>query len=267
MTLAHATDLIDGDTRSRRFILDLDGTLIRGDEVLPGARALIDVLEGRFVIASNNSTHSRAELSAVLRRSGLAVPADRLVLAGETAVEIVAREHPGTRVLLVGSSSLKRQATALGLHLTDERADLVLLARDIGFDYARLTAAANAIRDGADLVVTNPDLSHPGPGGSIVPETGSLLRALLACATPGRVRVIGKPEPWLFTAAMRRLDAAPGDCVFVGDNPTTDATGADRLGIPFLLVSAAPAPGSCRVEALADRLRRQAAETGAAKRP
>ena len=237
------------------FILDLDGTLVQGMDVVPGAADLLHVLGDRYMIVSNNSTHSGAELSADLRRGGLDVPERRLVLAGPTAVDTVARSRPGARTLLLGSDSMKRLARRAGLTLVDDGCDVVLLARDVDFTYDKLARAANAVRWGADLVVTNPDLSHPGRGGTIVPETGSLLCALTACATPKTVQRIGKPEPWLFQEAMRRLNAVPADCLMVGDNPDTDGAGADRLGMPSLLLGG-PGPAGMRdVAALARTLK------------
>lgn len=247
-----------GDELPDHFILDLDGTLVQGMDVLDGAPDVLRLLGSRYVIVSNNSTHSCAELSADLRRNGLDVPADKLVLAGPMAVDMVARDHAGARTLLLGSDSIKRQARAAGLRLVDDGADIVLLARDTGFTYDKLVRAANEVRRGAHLVVTNPDLSHPGRGGAVVPETGSLLQALIACARPETVQLIGKPEPWLFEEAMRRLDATADTCLMVGDNPDTDAAGARKLGIPCLLLVGGNGTGAPGVAALAQRLRGEA---------
>ena len=92
----------------RSAIVDLDGTLIRGKEVCDGTGALLDILGSRYVIASNNSTQSEAEVSAALARLGLAVPATRIVLAGMLALDLVARDHPGARVMLLASDSMRR---------------------------------------------------------------------------------------------------------------------------------------------------------------
>lgn len=203
------------------------------------------------MVVSNNSTHTAPELSAELRRAGLDVPDGRLVLAGVTAIDKLARAHAGARILLLGSESLRRQAGRVGLHLVDDRCDVVLLARDAAFTYEKLARAANEVRRGAHLVVTNPDLSHPGRDGAVVPETGSLLRALLACASPRSVQFVGKPEPRLFEEAMRRLNATPRDCIVIGDNPDTDGAGARRLGLPCVLVHGRLGPDLRDVAAIA----------------
>jgi HAD superfamily hydrolase (TIGR01450 family) len=236
-----AADRLRAHRQERRgIVVDLDGTLIRGREVIPGAARLLDLFAECWMIVSNNSTHSAARLAQQLARSGLIVPAERLVLAGMLAIETLAREHPGAAVMLFGSRDLADAAVAAGIRLVRSRADLILLARDERFSYARLELIVDAIANGTGLVVTNGDLTHPGTGGRVVPETGALLQAVLACATPRSLRVIGKPEPALFSEALRRLSVAPDQGLVIGDNAQTDIAGAERLGMPSILVGRPP---------------------------
>ncbi|WP_144007118.1 HAD hydrolase-like protein, partial [Pelomonas sp. KK5] len=127
-----------------------------------------------------------------------------------------------------------------GCRLVDAEPEFIVLARDRRFDYARLALAANELRAGARLVVTNPDLSHPAPAGAVVPETGALMRALVACAGIEPAQVIGKPEADLFIEGLRRLGATPAHTLVIGDNPLTDALGAARLGMRCLLLGRDP---------------------------
>lgn len=219
---------------ARGVLLDLDGTLISGGQCLPGAVALVARLGARCAIVSNDAEHTPAQLANRLRRIGLDVPAARIVLAGATAIDLLARERPGARVMLLASAALRRQARRRGLVPCDTRPDLVLLGRDRGFSYDRLRAAAAALRQGAALVACNPDLRHPGPGGLPVPETGALLAALLAVAGDVPVRVIGKPQPALFQAGLDILGTRAAETLMLGDNPATDGAGALRLGMGFL---------------------------------
>jgi HAD superfamily hydrolase (TIGR01450 family) len=218
------------------FIIDLDGTLSVGPKLTRGAPELIAATGGAYVVVSNNSSHGPDGLAAELAACGLPVPPERIVLAGAATVEMLAAERPGARVMLLGSRTLGQLALAAGLRLTDAAPEFVVLARDERFSYASLQRAADAVRSGAALVATNADLVHPGGNGSVVPETGALLAAMLACCGPVPHRVIGKPGPRLFTEALRRLGTAPARTLVIGDNPETDGAGAARLGMPFLQV-------------------------------
>lgn len=228
------------------FIIDLDGTLSVGDGLTLGAARLVAATGGAYVVVSNNSSHDPEGLAAELAQRGLSLAPERIVLAGKVAVELLASERPNARVMLLGSPAIARLAEQAGLRLTDDEPQLVLLARDEAFSYARLERAANAVLRGAELVVANTDATHPGTGGSVVPETGALLAALRACCGPVPFRSIGKPGPMLFEAALRILGTAPAKTVVIGDNPETDGAGAARLGMRFLQVRDGDAEAAAR---------------------
>jgi 4-nitrophenyl phosphatase len=226
--------------RAQHFRLDLDGTLVSQNVAMPHAAELLERVAGRYAVVSNNSTHTAAGLSRALHRIGLRVPARHIVLAGEHTLNSVAQAHPGARVRLVGSTALQRHAGALGCTLVESEPDIVVLARDERFTYAKLASIVNQLRAGARLVVTNPDLNHPGRGGALVPETGALMASVVACSGVQPHQVIGKPGDLLFREALRRLRARPADTLMVGDNHSTDALGAARLGMRCALVGDSP---------------------------
>jgi len=240
-------------SRARHLLLDLDGTLILQDETIDGASELLSRFDGRFAIVSNNSTDTASSMASRLRRMGLRVPPERIVLAGEAAVRLVRQEFPGARVMVIGSQAIRRFALAQGCRLADTAVDIVLLALDKRFSYQRLSAIVAALQQGARLVVANGDLTHPGPNGTRVPETGSLLASVRAASGTDPLIVVGKPAALLFEEGMRQLGATPDDVVLVGDNPATDGEGAARLGLPCILVG--PAGGAApTLAALLDRL-------------
>ncbi|MEC5324455.1 HAD-IIA family hydrolase [Aurantimonas sp. A3-2-R12] len=218
------------------YLLDLDGTLVTGGVALPGAAWLLDRLEGQFAIVSNNAEHTPGDLSRRLRRIGLPVGPEHIVLAGTAAVDRVARDCPGARVLLLGSRALHRYARKRGLRPATERCDVVLVGRDTRFSYRKLASAATAVSSGAELYVACPDGSHRGPDGQPVPEAGALAAAILACAGRDDYHVVGKPESLLFRLGCERLGVAPTKALMIGDNPATDGAGARRLGMRFLRV-------------------------------
>lgn len=224
------------------FLLDMDGTLVAAGRPLPGAAELLAAVEGRFVIVSNNSTDVASGLARKLNRMGLPVSPEQILLAGETAVRWLAEHRPGLRILLLGSTSLHRLARNLGLQLGEDSPDLVLLARDVRFGYRRLCQVGNMLRHGAELMVTNPDLTHPGAmPPEIVPETGALMQALVACSGVEPSMIFGKPETPLLEEGLRRLGISAAAATMIGDNADTDFRGAARLGIPCLLVGS----GAC----------------------
>jgi 4-nitrophenyl phosphatase len=153
---------------------------------------------------------------------------------------------------------MKARARALGLQIDAQgkSSEVVLLMRDTRFSYAKLARAVGALRRGARLVVSNTDRTHPADGGGVVPETGALLAAIVACVDLSRleVEVFGKPAPNLFQTALARAGVAPHEAVMIGDNPETDIAGAERLGLPTITL--AP-PDGVTLETLAGALFRR----------
>ncbi|WP_306154628.1 HAD-IIA family hydrolase [Roseovarius sp. MMSF_3281] len=218
------------------ILCDLDGCLISGATVLPGAKDVLVAAGERLVILSNNSTDTPETLSKRLQAMELHVPPERIVLAGTAALDHLVG-FPDARICLYGSQVLREYAKELGLSLTREASTHVVLTRDENYGYAQLRETLALIAMGAQLVVANPDISHPGPDGTLVPETGSLLSAILS-VYPGFPHVIiGKPEPNLYHDALRRFKKDVRTVLAIGDNPSTDAKGAARLGYDFVLIS------------------------------
>jgi len=48
--------------------------------------------------------------------------------------------------------------------------------------------------------------------------------------------VMGKPEPYLYEAALKRMQAAPAQTLVLGDRLETDILGAVRLNLKSALV-------------------------------
>ncbi|MNT76866.1 putative hydrolase YutF [compost metagenome] len=72
----------------------------------------------------------------------------------------------------------------------------------------------------------------------------------MQCAGVAPALVVGKPEPTLFVEGLRRLGARAGETLVIGDNPLTDARGAVRLGMRYLLVGTHPHADATTPDAL-----------------
>ena len=237
-TAADAAALIHG---ADGILLDWDGCLVLANRPRTEALAFIARHRARVAIVSNNSTHLPEDIAAILARSGIDFPAERIFLAGAMALAYAA-QIPDTRALVLAAPRMKAWARRLGLTLVRSNPDTVVLLRDTKFSYAGLARATAALAQGARLIVSNSDTTHPGPGGAMVPETGALLAAIGACVDLSRIDLhcIGKPSPMLFEHACRALKTPTELAVMIGDNLHTDVEGARRLGMASILV----APGS-----------------------
>lgn len=239
---ADATDLeqfLAGPWPEAAAVLaDLDGCLISGNTVLPGAAELARRVGERLWIVSNNSSDTAQTLSKRLSVLGLPVPAERIFLAGEQAVRDLATTMPGAQIALFAAPPLQALATSLGLRVCRESAgaQAALLARDPSFTMADLERLMRLAHRGVPLRLTNPDPFHPAADGAPVPETGALLAAV-AAGVPGlHAPSGGKPSPRMIHAVLEQAGVAPGDAVFIGDTDATDGVAARAAGVPFVLL-------------------------------
>jgi HAD superfamily hydrolase (TIGR01457 family) len=222
------------------YLIDLDGVVYRGNELLPGAREFIDWLttnQKKFLFLTNNSFATGTQILAKLARMGIVSDNTHLLTAGQAAVRNIARRVPGGNVYVVGEQPLADQVEAQGLTVVpveSAEADAVLVGLDRSFDYQKMANAANAIRAGALFVTINRDPVLPIAGG-FIPGCGSLAAAI-ECASGVNPEVVGKPEPMLLLEALHLLDSQPAETVMVGDGLAIDILAGQNAGTHTLLV-------------------------------
>jgi len=223
--------------RSQAVLLDWDGCIACAGELDVEAIRFITEYQGAIAIVSNNSTCLPADILEILRPSGVVLEPDTIVLAGVEAVRRAVDKN-ARRVMMISNRKMEAFAQSHGLEIAQQEVDTVLLLRDTSFHYDQLERAANAIRQGARLIVANPDMTHPGKRGWVVPETGVLLAALMACVdlSTAEVEVIGKPATRLFARACAVVGVHINDTVMIGDNPDTDIAGAEAFGLRSILI-------------------------------
>ena len=121
----------------RGFIFDADGTLYRGEAVLPGAAEFIADLRRLgipWLVATNNSTMPPAGVAARLTRMGIPATAADVINSSQVAAAYVAREMPGAGVFMVGEAGVREALVAAGVVLTEDwqAADAVVVGLDRG---------------------------------------------------------------------------------------------------------------------------------------
>ncbi|MFD1515284.1 HAD-IIA family hydrolase [Halomarina rubra] len=225
----------------RGAVVDLDGTVYRGDSLVDGAREGVAALRDHGVdplFVTNNPTRSPAEYARRLGEFGLDVTADRVLSAGSVTARYLAANHDGEATFVVGSDGLREQLRAVGVALTDDpgAAEVVVTSHTYGFDYEALTEGLWALRSTETFVGTDPDLTYPSADGRDRPGSGAITRAVGGVAARDPDHEFGKPSPETLAAIRERLDCAPEHCLVVGDRLDTDVALGVRGGMLTALV-------------------------------
>jgi glycerol-1-phosphatase len=225
------------------ILADLDGVIYTGRHAIPYAIEAINAAAETIRIGylTNNASRTPAAVAEHLSSLGLHVVADDVVTSPQAAIKLLAGLVPaGSTILVVGGAGLIDVVVAAGFTATDsadEKPAAVIqgFSPDVGWKQlaeAAYALARDAQGDGIPWVATNTDWTIPQERG-IAPGNGTLVSAVHTAV--GILPVVaGKPERPIFDEAIARF--SPSHPVVVGDRLDTDILGANRAGIPSIMV-------------------------------
>ncbi|MFE3057094.1 HAD-IIA family hydrolase [Nocardia sp. NPDC059239] len=225
--------------RFEALLLDLDGTLFRGHEPIPGASEALSTGDPgqRLMYVTNNASRSADAVAFHLRELGFDAHEDEVVTSAQAAARVLAqRIPPGSTVLVVGTDDLMAEVENVGLQAVRRFDGLapsaVVQGHSMQTAWADLAEAAYALRAGALWVAANTDATLPTERG-LAPGNGSMVAALRQAS--GLVPIVaGKPYAPLMEDALDR--AGTRDALVVGDRLDTDIDGAHATGLESLMV-------------------------------
>jgi phosphoglycolate/pyridoxal phosphate phosphatase family enzyme len=226
--------------RYAAYVFDCDGTLYVGERPLPGA---VEVVRGvrelgaRTLFVTNNPTRSQADYAAKLTRLGMPTPDEDVVSSIDALLAYLSRQQPRPRLLVIAEELLTAILRNAGFEVVSDGGDVdvVVVAFDRTFDYAKLKHAFDAVNAGARIVATNPDRYCPSPDGGL-PDCAAMLAAIEACTGKRAEAIVGKPSAHMGAVLLERLGVPPRDALMIGDRLETDMKLVRGLGIDFALV-------------------------------
>jgi HAD superfamily hydrolase (TIGR01458 family) len=216
-------------------LLDVDGTLIAGDDALPGAvRAVRELVDSGVAVrfATNTTRRPRSAVAAVLRRAGFDVEVQQVIAPSILARRRILDSGATRSHLLVAASTLEDFA---GLERDEDRPDWVVVG-DLGSEltFEHWNGAFLSLMAGARLLALHRNrFWHTGSGLAI--DAGAFV-AGLEYATGAEAEVVGKPSPDFFRLALASAGVEPRDVVVVGDDIENDCRGGVAAGCRSVLV-------------------------------
>jgi 4-nitrophenyl phosphatase len=223
-------------------VVDLDGTVYRGDSLLPGAAEGVAALRAAGVdvlFFSNNPTRTPADYADTLDGFGIPVDPENVVTSGVVTREYLRAHHQNATVYVVGEPGLKQQLDAVDLTDDPESAEVLVGSIDRELTFDELEAALHTVRTGVSAFVgTDPDRVVPtGPGDDdVIPGSGAVVGAIAAAVDRDPDPILGKPSEEAVELALERLRVPPDRCVVVGDRLNTDIALGARAGMTTALV-------------------------------
>lgn len=219
------------------FLIDMDGVLYRGSQLIPGASYFIEQLCERdipFRFLTNNSQRTRRDVVCKLERMGIPVEEEHVFTCAMATARYLARQKPHGTAFVIGEGGLLTALHQNGYAVVDHDPDYVVVGEGRTFNLELVEKAVQMICNGAKLIATNLDPSCPTQNG-VRPGCGAMV-AMLETATGVKAFSVGKPSPLMMRAARKELGLATDETIMIGDTMETDILGGVQLGFRTVLV-------------------------------
>jgi NagD protein len=219
------------------YLIDMDGVIYRGSELIPGAERFVQQLRARripFCFLTNNSQRTRRDVVAKLARMGIEVEEEHIFTCAMATARFLAQQKPDGTAFVIGEGGLLTALHQNGFAIVDHEPDFVVVGEGRTFNLELVESAVRMIQDGAKLIATNLDPNCPTPDG-LRPGCGAMV-AMLESATGIKAFSVGKPSPVMMRAARKELGLATDETTIIGDTMETDILGAVQLGFHSILV-------------------------------
>jgi len=229
--------LIDRKPSKLGYLIDMDGVIYRGSQVIPGAQAFIANLHENavpFRFLTNNSQRSRRDVATKLQRMGFEVEAQHVFTCAMATARFLAQQKPHGTAYVIGESGLVTALHENGFSIVDRDPDYVVVGEGRTFTFEAIESALRMIIGGAKLIATNLDPNCPTEHG-LRPGCGAIV-AMLEAAASVKAFSVGKPSPFMLRAARKEIGLTTSETVVIGDTMDTDILGGTQLGFRTVLV-------------------------------
>jgi NagD protein len=219
------------------FLIDMDGVVYRGGDLIPGADRFIGRLQELglpFLFLTNNSQWTRRDAVARLARLGIQVEDRHIFTCAMATARFLASQKPHGAAFVIGEGGLLNALHNNGYTIVDRDPDYVVVGEGRTLSFEMVERATSMILNGAKLVATNLDQNCPTRDG-FRPGCGAVV-ALLDAATGRRAFSVGKPSPIMMRAARKELGLDAAHTIMIGDTMETDILGGLQMGYPTVLV-------------------------------
>ncbi len=223
----------------RLFVLDMDGTVYLGENLIKGSDVFINKVRDQgkdLVFFTNNASRVPDFYQKRLKRMGLDVDVKDIITAGDVTIEFLKTFYPGARVYLNGTPLLEDSFLSHGIKLVEDDPDVVVQSFDTTMTYEKMQKITDFIRDGVPFIATHCDINCPTEDG-FMPDCGAMC-ALITSSTGVEPRFLGKPMKETLDMVLKITGHKPEDTAFVGDRIYTDvATGVNNGASGFLVMT------------------------------
>lgn len=221
----------------RCYLLDMDGTIFLGNQLLPGALDFLELLSRKgiqYYFLTNNSSRSKIEYANKLAQFGIRTSENKIFTSGEATAIYIKKQKPGARLYVVGTPPLENEMRSHGFQLVDTDPDFVVLGFDTTLTYEKLWKLCDFVRAGTPYIATHPDFNCPTETG-FMPDIGAMIAFVEASTGRRPDQIVGKPNTPIVEAMLEKSGFAVEQLGMIGDRLYTDIA-LGQAGLTTVLV-------------------------------
>jgi len=223
------------------FIFDLDGTIYRGEHLIPKADTTVNRIKElgkKIIFISNKTTGSTKDYFNFLSSNGLNIDENEIVNSTIVLKKYLSETFPRTKFFAIGEKVFIDEIESMNLIYSEnpEEIEILLVTLDRTLDYKKLEIAARALENGARFFAANIDDTCPVDIGEVL-DAGSTISALEKRTHKKLEQHFGKPSAFMFEEIKARLNANLNKALIIGDRLETDIALGNKFGIDSALVS------------------------------
>lgn len=238
------------------FLFDLDGTLWKGSQLIPGAVEFIETLKSynkKVFYVTNNASKSRRTNSQKLADLGLPVAPGEMYTSSFAAAAYLKGKGFTKKAYVVGEEGLVEELDLAGIRCVGgpehrgERVDwlapeprveldpevgAVVVGIDRYINYFKLQYATLALTEdpGCHFVACNTDARGHFSAQQEWAGAGTMVGALKASSEREPV-VVGKPSSFILDHVCKAAGLKPEQCIIFGDRLDTDILWGANFGL------------------------------------
>ena len=220
--------------KAKGFLFDLDGVFYQSGKALPGAIETLLFLRDKqipFRFLTNTTTKNRKSLQNKLNEIGLICSENEIISAGFVGVDYIRKMgSPSCRFYI--TDNLKQDYSEFKEEKKNPEAIVIGDFDDWTFEL--LNQAFQQVMNGAEIIALHKGKFYKVDTGLRLDAGGFV--AALEFTTGTVAKIVGKPNKSFFQCALDELKLAPEDVVMLGDDLINDIAGAQKVGIPAILV-------------------------------
>lgn len=225
----------------KAFIFDLDGTVYRGDSIIPNADLTINTIKSlgkRVLFISNKTTGTVKQYYNFLKNFGLDIKEDEIINSTIVLKNYLLKNYLKKKFYAIGEQIFIDELISAGLKYSNnpDEIEILIVTLDRTLNYEKLEVAAKALEKGAKFFAANIDDTCPVEGGEVL-DAGSTISALEKRTHKKLELHFGKPSEFMMNEIKTIFNGDLSSTLLLGDRLETDISMGNKLGVDTALVS------------------------------